>query len=159
MKISFILNGRDIAKEVDPAARLVDVLHEDFGITSLHPSCYEGHCGNCAILFNDTLVHSCIIPTFAAANASIHTYEGIIRSKEYHDIEEGYSEAEYTPCPFCLPSKTVITQSILERSLDPTRQSILDSFSGSFCPCTNLDGLVMAIQAAARYRRRRLNVF
>jgi aerobic-type carbon monoxide dehydrogenase small subunit (CoxS/CutS family) len=158
MKLSLILNGRDVEREVDPAARLVDVLHDEFGITSFHPSCYEGQCGNCVLLLNGVLVYSCIMPAFAAMNSSIHTYEGIIRSKEYHDIEEGFAEAEYSPCPFCLPSKTVIAQAILEHSLNPTRQTVLDSFSGIFCPCTNLDGLVAALQSAARYRRRRLNV-
>jgi aerobic-type carbon monoxide dehydrogenase small subunit (CoxS/CutS family) len=158
MKLSFILNGRDVEKEVDPAARLVDVLREEFGITSFHPSCYEGHCGNCALLMGGTLVYSCILPAFAAMNASVHTYEGIIRSTEYSDIEAGFEEAGYSPCPFCLPSKTVITQSILESSLEPLRHTILDAFSGSYCPCTNLDGLVEAIQAASRHRRRRLNV-
>jgi aerobic-type carbon monoxide dehydrogenase small subunit (CoxS/CutS family) len=156
--LHFVLNGRDIEREVDPAARLVDVLHDEFGISSLHPSCFAGHCGNCALLLNGTLVYSCIMPAFAAMDASLHTYEGIVRSKEYHDIEQGFSDAEYSPCPFCLPSKTVITQSILESSLEPGRQTVLDSFSGSFCPCTNLEGLVEAIQTAARYRRRRLNV-
>jgi aerobic-type carbon monoxide dehydrogenase small subunit (CoxS/CutS family) len=155
MKISFTLNGRDVAVNVDPSLRLVDLLHDSLSITSLHPSCYKGQCGNCAILFNGKLIYSCLMPAFAAEGSFIHTFEGISSSTGYGDIVEGLEETGSRPCSFCLASKVVIIQSILENTLAPTLEYIYEAFSGTYCPCTNFNKIAQGVRRAAEIRRER----
>ena len=156
MRISFTLNGKYVTANAPPSQRLVDLLREEMSVKGLHPSCYNGHCGNCAILFNGELVYACLLPAFAAEDAYIHTYEGIRRSTGYEDILQGLEEADARPCPYCLPSKVIIAQSILETTLEPTSSYIYEAFSGTYCPCTNFNRLVRGVQISAELRRKRL---
>lgn len=157
MKLSFTLNGKKVHIDASADLRLVDLLHDHLDIASLHPSCYGGECGNCAILFNGELAYSCLLPAFTAQGSSIHTYEGIVKSTEYSDITKGFQEENAFPCAYCLPSKVVITQSILESTLDPHTQEVLEILSGTYCPCTNFHNLAKGVIRAAHHRRRRLH--
>ncbi|HDQ15335.1 MAG TPA: hypothetical protein ENN41_11040 [Sediminispirochaeta sp.] len=154
MRLHFILNGRYVDVTTQPSTRLVDLLHDQLDIESLHPACYGGECGNCAIIFNGDLVYSCLIPAFAAQDASIYTYEGIVKSAGYADIQRGFQEENSFPCRYCLASKVVITQSILENNQDPDRQEIMEVLSGTYCSCTNLNKMTKGIIKAAYHRRR-----
>ncbi len=156
MILTFTLNGRDISLESSPTMRLVDLLQNELSVEGLHPTCYNGECGNCAVLFNGKLVYSCLLPAFAAEGAFIHTYEGIRRSTGYQDIIRGLEEADARPCEFCLPSKVLIVQSILENSLDPGTELIFEALSGTYCPCTNFNRMVQGVRNAAELRRIRL---
>lgn len=156
MKISFTLNGKDVTVDTAPGARLVDVLHNELSITSIHPACYKGQCGNCALLLNGKLVYSCLLPAFTAEGSFIHTYEGLSRTTAYQDIISGLEEADARPCNYCLASKIMIIQSILENSLNPSLQYIYESFSGTYCPCTNFNKLAEGVMHAAELRRERL---
>jgi len=157
MKISFTLNGQELAADVPASLRLVDFLRDRLKIHSLHPSCYSGECGNCAVLLNGELAYSCMIPVFAAQGTSIHTYEGIQLSEEYEDIIKGLRDENAFPCSYCLPSKIVIIQSILKSSPDPSTQDIFEVFAGTHCPCTNFHNLARGIIRAAFYRREHVN--
>ena len=157
MIIRFTLNGRFVEIDAPPSTRLVDILHHELQIQSLHPACYDGQCGNCAVIFNGELVYSCLLPVFTAQESSIYTYEGIVNTLEYNDIISGFHDEKAYPCTYCLPSKVVITQSILESTLDPSQQEILESFSGTYCPCTNFHNLARGVIRAGEYRRRRLH--
>ena len=157
MKIRFTLNGRAVEAQTSTSTRLVDMLHKDLQIKSLHPSCYDGQCGNCAVILNGELVFSCLLPAFAVQETSIYTYEGIVNTLEYNDIISGFHDEKAYPCAYCLPAKVVITQSILESTLDPTEQEILETFSSTYCPYTNFNNLARGVIRAGEYRRRRLH--
>ncbi len=155
MKISFTLNGRDVAVDSDPSLRLVDLLHDSLSVTSLHPACYKGQCGNCAILFNGKLIYSCLMPAFAAEGSFVHTYEGISSSTGFEDILKGLEETDARPCSYCFASKVIIIQSILENTLAPTLEYIYEAFSGTYCPCTNFNKIAQGVRMAAEFRRER----
>ena len=157
MKLRFTLNGRSIEAETSTSTRLADFLRRELQLQSLHPSCYDGQCGNCAILLDGELVYSCLLPGFAVQGRSITTYEGIIDTLDYNDIISGFHDEQAHPCTYCLPAKVVITQSILESTLDPSQQEVLEVFSGTYCPCTNFHNLARGVVRAGKYRRRRLH--
>ncbi|MDY7026851.1 MAG: 2Fe-2S iron-sulfur cluster-binding protein [Spirochaetota bacterium] len=157
MKVSFTLNGQEVSVDAPPSMRLVDLLHNRLKIDSMHPSCYQGECGNCAVLYNGELSYSCMMPVFSAEGSSIWTFEGISQTDEYGDIIRGLREEQAFPCSYCLPSKVVIIHSILENTLDPSTQEVLEVFSGTYCPCTNFHNLARGVIRAGFYRRRRLH--
>jgi len=155
MRVDFTLNGRRVSINTPASLRLADLLHNNLKVESLHPSCYRGECGNCAILMNGELTYSCMLPVFAAQGSSILTFEGILESVEYEDIQRGLSEEQSFPCNYCRPSKLVIIESILMNNPEPKIQEVLEVFSGTYCPCTNLHNLARGVIRAAFYRRRR----
>ena len=70
VKISFRLNTKDVAVEIEPNKRLLDMLRDDFGLTSVKEGCGEGECGACTVLIDNEAVTSC---TVLATLLSIHS--------------------------------------------------------------------------------------
>jgi aerobic-type carbon monoxide dehydrogenase small subunit (CoxS/CutS family) len=50
LKISFILNGKEIEIDAPSDRRVVDLLREDLDLTGTKESCGEGECAACSIL-------------------------------------------------------------------------------------------------------------
>src|SRR5687767_14645027 len=76
-EITFTLNGAARTVAAAPMARLLDVLREDLGLTGTKEGCGEGECGACAVLVNDRLVCSCLVPVAQVADATVRTVEGL----------------------------------------------------------------------------------
>ena len=63
--IHFTVNHEPVTVEVEPNHRLLDVLRNNLGLTSVKEGCSEGECGACSIIKNGKLVTPCIIPVGA----------------------------------------------------------------------------------------------
>ena len=61
VKISLNLNYEDVTVEIDPNKRLLDMLREDFKLTSVKEGCSEGECGACTVIVDGKAVTSCIV--------------------------------------------------------------------------------------------------
>ena len=61
-KIKFTLNNEVVEIEESPTARLLDILREKYDLVGVKEGCGEGECGACAVLINDKIVNSCIVP-------------------------------------------------------------------------------------------------
>ncbi|HSY58213.1 MAG TPA: 2Fe-2S iron-sulfur cluster-binding protein, partial [Terriglobales bacterium] len=66
-----IVNGKSLALEAFPMARLLDVLREEAGLTGTKEGCGEGECGACCIELDGELVNSCLVPALQADGAMI----------------------------------------------------------------------------------------
>ena len=156
MTFGFILNGEDVVVDVNAELRLVDILRSKFSIPGTKAGCYTGICGSCSIIFNGEAAKSCLIPAFRIQGSEIITIEGFSLTDEYQDIVTGFSEAGLVNCGYCSTGKILAAESLLARSLQPTRAEILAAFNGIKCRCTEPEELVRGIMAAVEYRRRRV---
>ena len=158
MIIDFIIDGNQTELDINPMTLLVNALKKRFDIVSAHYSCTSGECGDCAVLVNNQLQLSCLLPVFAIKGKEVVTYEGFKKTKDYADIVRAFSFAGYQPCEYCMPSKILSIHALLETNLSPGKQEILDSLSGSSCFCSGYSALIKAVNYAAANRKRKRRV-
>jgi aerobic carbon-monoxide dehydrogenase small subunit len=156
MTISFILNGEDVVIRSDANVRLVDILRINFGLLETKAGCLTGKCGFCAVIFNGSVSHACMVPAFRLRGSEIITIEGFSQTDEYHDIMAGFAGAQLESCGYCTTSKILNAGALLERIKRPSRQEILQAFSGIKCRCTDPEKLVEGIERTVELRQRRL---
>jgi carbon-monoxide dehydrogenase small subunit len=156
MTIKFILNGDDVTLDSGEDVRLVDILRNNFGLTGTKAGCLSGICGVCFVLFNGKAVPSCIIPAFNARGSEIITIEGFVQTNEYQDIAAGFARERVEFCGFCDAGRIFATEALLEKKPRPSREEILEAFSGIRCRCAEPESLVAGVNAAAEFRQRRL---
>ena len=72
VRMTCVVNGRRIAFEAHPMARLLDVLRREARLTGTKEGCGEGECGACAVLLDGELVNSCLTPAGAGRRRHHH---------------------------------------------------------------------------------------
>ena len=149
MKIEFILNDKAQTIDVHPARRLLDLLREDFGLTSVKEGCGEGECGACVVLMNGKAVNSCLVPAGNIIGNSIQTLEGFKTTERYKVIEKCFLEAGSVQCGFCTPGIVMATESLLNENPNPTDKEIKEGLAGNLCRCTGYNMIFKGIRLAA----------
>lgn len=150
MKIDFIVNGKRVEIDTNPARRLLDVLREDLGLLGIKEGCGEGECGACAVLLDGRLVHSCLVPLGNVKGKEVLTIEGIKNTEEYKVIEEAFLDAGSVQCGFCTPGFVMNTYYLLKNNPDPREEDIKKAISGNLCRCTGYQMIIDAIKLAAK---------
>ncbi len=147
---SFVLNGRSVESAADPLSRLLDVLRDGLGDTSVKEGCGEGECGACAVLMNGRLVNSCLVPLAEAEGAEILTMAGLRETDSGRLLIRSFSREGAVQCGFCTPGFVMAAEALLRENPRPNELEIREGLSGNLCRCTGYDLLVKAVAAAAR---------
>lgn len=154
MKISFVLNGRQVTKDVAPSKPLLRVLKEDFDIKSVKEGCGRGECGTCTVLFDGRPVTSCMVAAGQITGREIKTLEGLEKEGEIDHIQKAFKESGAVQCGFCTPGFIISAYSFL-KNLSPsdsfTRDKIREVISGNICRCTGYTKIIDGIELAAEY--------
>ena len=159
-EITFALNGASARVDVDPAKPLLDVLRNELGLTGTKQGCdHEGECGACTVLLDGRPVRSCLTPVGKVAGRSVQTVEGLARIEGLHPLQSAFVEVGAVQCGYCTPGMLMAAKGLLDRTLEPTREQIVDALEGNLCRCTGYKKIVEAVELAARRcamkRRRR----
>lgn len=155
MKIAFTLNGKPEELNCSSDVPLLQLLVEYTRITSLRPGCSKGFCGNCVVLLNEKPVLSCLIPAFAVRGEEVTTFERFERTRDYTDINRGFIQADAVPCRYCYASKVMLAHGIISKTVSPSSEDILQSFSLNSCTCIEPSQLVRGVIQAGVFRGRR----
>jgi carbon-monoxide dehydrogenase small subunit len=153
MKIEFSLNDRTQSIDVDPNRCLLDLLRENFGLTSVKEGCGQGECGSCMVLMDGKAVNSCLIPVANIYGKKITTVEGLHSSKRYKIIEQAFLDAGSVQCGFCTPGMVISTEALLRNNPDPDEAEIKEALEGNLCRCTGYNMIVEGVQLAAERGR------
>ena len=129
--------------------RLLDVLREDFRLTGAKEGCGEGECGACAVLINNDLVNSCLVPILQTEGAHITTIEGITIGEKLHPIQQAFLENGGAQCGICTPGMILATHHLLDKHPHPTLEQIQEGLAGNLCRCTGYMRIFEAVQQAA----------
>jgi len=149
--VSCTVNGMPYREEVPVRRLLSDFLRHDVGLTGTHVGCEHGVCGACTVLVDGRPQRSCLILAVQADAAGITTIEGLAgEDGSLHPVMEAFVEAHGFQCGFCTPGFVLLAAALLEESPDPSREEILEAVGGNLCRCTGYQGIVRAVEIAAR---------
>lgn len=127
---------------LNPLRRLIDVLREDCGLTSVKEGCGEGECGACSILLDDRVVDSCILPVGVVENRRVETLEGIRDTPGGESVVTGLTRGGGVQCGFCIPGMAVALEALRREYPDPDEITIRDGISGNLCRCTGYQQII-----------------
>ncbi|RBW67454.1 (2Fe-2S)-binding protein [Bacillus taeanensis] len=148
--IEFTLNGKKVKTDASPAARLLDLLREEFELIGTKEGCGEGECGACSVFVNNLLQNSCLIPIGSLAGADVRTIEGILETEQFKILDESYSTAGGVQCGYCIPGMIMASAALLSKNPHPTETEIREGISGNLCRCTGYNMIVDAVNLAAK---------
>jgi carbon-monoxide dehydrogenase small subunit len=150
-EVTATVNGEEHTATVEPRASLADYLRQELRLTGTHIGCEQGVCGACTVRLDGELVRSCLMFAVQAQGTTIETVEGLAPGPEdLHPIQRAFQTEHGLQCGFCTPALLLSTQRLLEQIPDPSEQQIREYLSGNICRCTGYNGIVAAVQRAAR---------
>lgn len=148
--IRFKLNGKEVAYDGSAAARLLDVLRDTYGCTSVKCGCKEGECGACSVLIDGTLFNSCCVAMGAVDGTDIVTMEGYRETKRFEALSKAFGELSAVQCGFCIPGMVLAAEALLSKNPHPSEDDIREALSGNLCRCTGYNAIVNAVNNAAK---------
>ncbi len=156
MELSFTLNDAKITLEVDPDARVVDLLREKIGLTGTKEGCGTGECGACTVLVDGETRLSCLMLAAQLEGREIVTIEGLSRSvpgRKCHPVQEAFVEAGAVQCGFCTPGMVITVADFIGREPAADVAAIRKAVSGNICRCTGYLNIVEAAKLAVKNKR------
>lgn len=150
--INLNLNGEARSIVTEPNKRLLDLLREDFGLTSVKEGCSEGECGACTVIFNGDAVTTCCMLAGQADESTIITLEGVAEDGKPSLLQQCFLEAGAVQCGYCTPGMILTAKALLDKNPNPTDEEITVAMSGNLCRCTGY----VKIHAAVRYAVERM---
>lgn len=148
--LNFILNEEPVSLEIDPNARLLDVIRDVAGLTGTKEGCGVGECGACTVVLEGEAVDSCIVLAASVEGKHITTVEGLSKNGELDPIQQAVLDHHALQCGFCTPGFLMSAKALLDKKPNPTRDEIKVAISGNLCRCTGYQQLVEAFEDAAK---------
>ena len=150
MIIELTVNGAPRSVEITPSMRLLDMLRNVLGLTSVKEGCSEGECGACTVLLDGKAVTSCTVLAVQARGKSIVTIEGLSSDGTLHPIQQAFVNHDAIQCGFCTPGMIMAAYALLKHKPFPTREEIQRGIEGNLFRCTGYLPIIDAIEDAAR---------
>lgn len=149
MPIKFMLNGKSVQVDTDPAMPLLWVLRETFGMTGTKFGCGMALCGACTVHLDGEEIRSCSTPVSAVANKQVTTIEGL---SDKDAVIQAWILEEVPQCGYCQPGQVMTAAALLSRNHNPSDSDIDTVMSGNICRCGTYPGIRRAIHRAAAPR-------
>lgn len=149
LRAAFEVNGRSVEADVEPRAFLIDLLRDEFGLTSVKRSCDVQVCGACAVLLDGQPVSSCTLPAFEARGRSVLTAEGLADEPLGEALARAFAQHAAFQCGFCTPGLLLTAKALLDAVPAPSTGEIAEHLEGNLCRCTGYKKIVEAVLAAA----------
>ncbi|MCL5734984.1 MAG: (2Fe-2S)-binding protein [Actinobacteria bacterium] len=150
--IRFVLNGEELAVEIDVGQTLLQLLRDQLHVTSPKRSCEQGECGACTVILNGKAVNSCLVLAVAVNGKAVETVDGLERDG-LHPLQKHFQELSASQCGYCTPGMLMAAKALLDSNPNPTHEEVKEGMSGNMCRCTGYVRPVEAVLAAAREMR------
>jgi len=151
--IQFILNGFTRTIRVKPSDKLLDVIRNCFGMTSVKYGCGKGECGACTVFLDGKTVRSCLIFAVEADGHNVETLENFQRLGKTL-IQEIYIKNNAFQCGFCAPGFILSTDELLRLNPEPDEEEIKEALAGNLCRCTGYQNILNAVHEMVELRKK-----
>lgn len=148
--VTFRLNGRERAFDVEPQETLLQLIRERAGLTGTKCGCNLGECGACTVLLDGQAVNSCCVLARQVDGRRVETIEGIGTSAHPHPLQTAFTQVGAIQCGFCTPGMILSAKALLDQNPSPSREEIRQALSGNLCRCTGYTRIFEAVELAAR---------
>ena len=147
------VNHAPVAVEIEPNKRLLDMLRNNLGLTSVKEGCSEGECGACTVIMNGEPVTSCCVLAGQAEGADILTLEAMAVDGEPDVVQRSFIDTGAVQCGFCIPGMIMTAEAFLKKNNNPTMEEVKLAMSGNLCRCTGYSKINEAVMLAAKRMR------
>ena len=155
VSLSFTVNGKVVAADVDPRTLLVEFIRNHLVLTGTHVGCDTGQCGACTVLIDGNAVKACTILAAQANGSKITTIEGVAAANgELHPMQAAFKDCHGLQCGFCTPGMVMSAIDLVQRHPNADEATIRAQLEGNLCRCTGYQNIVKAVaQGAAAMRK------
>lgn len=142
MKIQLELNGRNIAREIDPDLTLLDFVRKE-GCYSVKRGCETSNCGLCTVWMDHKPVLSCSVLAVRADGHVITTLEGVEERAKHFGTYLANQGGEQ--CGFCNPGFIMNVLAMEDELGCPSEEEIREYLAGNLCRCSGYESQLRAI--------------
>jgi aerobic-type carbon monoxide dehydrogenase small subunit (CoxS/CutS family) len=150
VEATLAVNGVSYPVELEAGTSLLAAVRDVLGLTGAKEGCDDSECGACMMLLDGEPVNSCSFLALQAQGRRIVTVEGLAGNGDLHPLQRQFLAHGGVQCGFCTPGMLISAKALLDRNPDPSEDEIRIALSGNLCRCTGYQGIVRAVQAAAR---------
>ena len=152
MPISFILNGKPAALDVDPNMPLLWAIREVAGLHGTKFGCGMAQCGACTVHIEGQATRSCVTPLSAVEGQHVTTIEGL-ESKPAKAVQAAWVELQVPQCGYCQSGQIMSASALLAKNPRPSDTDIDSAMSGNICRCGTYVRIRAGIKHAANGSR------
>lgn len=150
MKISLMLNGTKIEREIAPDLLLIDFVREE-GCYSVKRGCETSGCGMCTVFLDEKPVLSCSVLAARADGHAVTTLEGL--QKEAEEFGAFIADQGAEQCGFCNPGMIMNAIALFRENPDPTEEEMKEYLAGNLCRCSGYEGQLRGMKAFLEYKK------
>lgn len=150
MKISLMLNGTKIEREIAPDLLLIDFVREE-GCYSVKRGCETSGCGLCTVFLDEKPVLSCSVLAARADGHAVTTLEGL--QKEAEEFGAFIADQGAEQCGFCNPGMIMNAIALFRENPDPTEEKMKEYLAGNLCRCSGYEGQLRGMKAFLEYKK------
>jgi carbon-monoxide dehydrogenase small subunit len=149
-RVSMVVNGRKVERDVEPRTLLVHFLREELDLTGTNIGCETSLCGACTILMDGDAVKSCTQLAVQADGTSLTTIEGLAGEEGLHPLQQSFWDNHGLQCGYCTPGMILAAVDLLKNNANPTEEEIRKGLKGNLCRCTGYHNIVKAVHSASQ---------
>ena len=143
-RITFRVNGKEVAVEVEARTSLADCLRHELRLTGTHVGCEHGVCGACTVIVDGAPVRSCLMLAVQIDDCTVETVESLGKPGELSPLQQAFAANHGLQCGFCTPGMLMTLEAFLRTTPTPTEKDVRVAISGNICRCTGYQGIVQA---------------
>ncbi len=163
-RVSFHVNGRERALELDTRTTLLDTLREHLHLTGSKKGCDHGQCGACTVMVNGRRVYSCLTLAVMHEGDEVTTIEGLGQPGNLHPMQTAFVKHDGYQCGYCTPGQVCSSVAALEEikagipsfaaadltaAPQATPEEVRERMSGNICRCGAYSNIIDAITEVA----------
>lgn len=162
--VSFMVNGKVHALEMDTRTTLLDTLREHLHLTGTKKGCDHGQCGACTVIVNGRRINSCLSLALQHEGDTITTIEGLGTPEKLHPMQAAFVKHDGYQCGYCTPGQICSAVAVLDEikagipshvtddlngKMTATNMEMRERMSGNICRCGAYSNIAEAMAEVA----------